>query len=119
MRDDRALLIDMLEFARLVQERRANLVRSAFDADPMLQLGIAHALQNIGEAARQVSQNGRELVPDLPWKQIVGMRHRIVHEYFSVDRDRVWDTASLDIPLMVTLLEPVVQPWIDASGQQE
>lgn len=74
MRNDRAFLIDMLEHACLIADRRKIIDRATFDNDPVLQMGMAHALQNIGEAARMVTETGRTQFPSLPWKQIVGSR---------------------------------------------
>ncbi len=114
MRSDEALLIDIYEHAQLVEQRISNTPREAFDADLLFQLGIAHALQIIGEAARQIPENTRVLYPSVPWKQVVGMRHRLVHEYFRINMDRVWDTAQGDVPQLIVLLRPIVQPILDA-----
>ncbi len=85
MRSDTTLLIDIVEHARLVRDQMKRTTRPAFDADLLVQMGIAHALQIIGEATKSLSSSTRDRFPDIPWKQIVGMRHRLVHEYFRVD----------------------------------
>jgi uncharacterized protein with HEPN domain len=113
MKREAALLVDIVEHARLVRDRVSGLSRQAFDNDRVTQLGIAHALQIIGEAARLLPESARINFPSVPWKQIVGMRHRLVHEYFRVDFDRVWDTAVGDIPTLLAALEPTVGPLAD------
>jgi uncharacterized protein with HEPN domain len=80
-------------------------------------MGIAHLLQIIGEAARRVSDPTRDRYPSLPWKQIVGMRHRIVHEYFRVDADIVWTTATQSVPELLKALETDIGPIIDQRGK--
>ena len=115
MRSEDLLLLDMVEHARLVRDRMRGLSREEFDRDRMLQLGITHALQIIGEAARQVPEPARQQYPSLPWTVNVGMRHRLVHEYHRIDFDRVWDTALNDIGPLLAVLEPVVQQRIAVS----
>ena len=113
MRDDNALLIDIVEHARIIRDAMSRLSRATFDADALTRMGLTHLLQIIGEAARQVTEPTRQRFPGVPWKLIVGMRPRLVHEYVRVDYDVVWDTASLSIPELLAALEPTVGPLID------
>lgn len=64
-----------------------------------------YLIQVIGEAASRVSEAQRSAVPDIPWRDIVGMRHVIVHNYFSVDFEVLWDTATVNIPQLIKALE--------------
>jgi uncharacterized protein with HEPN domain len=82
-------------------------------------MGVAHLLQIIGEASRQVTQPTRDRYPTLPWSKIVGMRHRIVHEYFRINFELVWDTATLSVPELLNALEPDLGPIIDALKPQD
>ena len=86
-------------------------VRADLDADRMLLFAGVRAIEVVGEAANQVSDEGRALLPGLPWSAIVGMRHRIVHAYFQIDADTVWKTATEELPA----LRSVVQAALDAS----
>ena len=65
--------------------------------------------RTVGEAARHVSAEWREAHPEFPWPNIIGMRHRIVHDYISVDIDILWETASRNLPELIGLLQPHVQ----------
>lgn len=82
---DVALLINIVEHARTLRFALEKHGRTGFDADPVIQMGFAHLLQIIGEAARLIPDDVRSRYPTIPWKQIVGMRHMIVHEYFRID----------------------------------
>ena len=64
-------------------------------------------MQTIGEAAARVSGPTREAHPEIPWKQIVGIRHRIVHDYLHVDYDVLWEVATRDLPVLVAQLERI------------
>jgi uncharacterized protein with HEPN domain len=110
----------MWEHARVVRDHLRGVTRDAFGRDRMMQLGVTHALQIIGEAARQVPTDVRQRYPTFPWAVIVGMRHRLVHEYHRLDLDRVWDTATRDMEPLIAALEaltPGPPDW--ASGTQE
>lgn len=117
MRDDVALLIDIVEHAREIRSALSSLSRQAFDANFMLRMGITHTLQVIGEAARLVPDAVRARYPQIPWNRVVGMRHLLVHEYFRVDFDLVWETACVSIPELLSVLEPDFGPMIDARQQ--
>lgn len=67
-------------------------------------------LEIIGEAARKISQETKNAHPDIPWKDITGMRNRLIHEYFRIDIEKVWDTVRNDIPVLITIIEPLVPP---------
>ncbi len=59
----------------------------------------------IGEAARLVSPEGRSQLSSIPWREITGMRHKIVHDYLNVDDDIVWTVVTVDLPELIRLLE--------------
>ena len=69
-----------------------------------------HLVQVIGEAARQVSSECTEAHPEVPWATIIGMRHKVVHDYLGVDEDIVWQVVTADLPKLVAVLEPLVPP---------
>jgi uncharacterized protein with HEPN domain len=80
------------------------LSRDDFDNDELLRLAITHLLQIIGEAARRVSLDFRNTHSEIPWKAIVGMRSKVVHDYLNVDEDVVWNTVKNDLaPLVLEL----------------
>jgi uncharacterized protein with HEPN domain len=64
----------------------------------------------IGEAARQVSREFTALHPEVPWENIIGMRHKVVHDYLGVDEDIVWQVVTDDLSKLVEALEPLVLP---------
>ena len=83
----------MLDTARKVTDKVQGLSRQQFDQDENLRLALTHLIQVIGEAAARVSQDFCRSHPEVPWTAIVGMRHKVVHDYLNVDEDIVWDTA--------------------------
>jgi uncharacterized protein with HEPN domain len=74
------------------------------DTDELFALAMARLLEIIGEAASQVTAEFRAMHPEIPWRAMIGMRNIVIHAYFEVDRDVIWQTLSEDIPP----LEPMV-----------
>ncbi len=108
MRRESDRLQDMLAYSRRIRDRVASVARAEFDDDPDLQLALTYLIQVVGEAASHVSGETRTRSPLIPWTQIVGMRQIMVHGYFAVNIERVWLTASRDIPDLVRLLETYI-----------
>jgi len=109
-KDDAVYVGHMLDMARQARELVASRTRADYDADLALRLALAHLVQNIGEAARRVSPQLQKAHPDIPWRNIVGIRHKVVHDYFYVDYDIIWDVVTSDLPGLVSKLDLVVGP---------
>jgi len=108
-RDD-AFLLDMLLAARKVLEFTQGVGWSNFELDDLMQNAVMRQIQIIGKAARKLSPQCQEEHPEIPWNEIIGMRNRLVHEYFHIIPRRVWDIVEKDIPELIQLIEPLVPP---------
>ncbi len=100
----------MLDTARKAVGKTQGLSRQAYDADENLRLALIHLIQVIGEAGRQVSREFSDKHPEIPWADIIGMRHKVVHDYLGVDEDIVWQVVAEDLPRLVVTLESIVPP---------
>jgi uncharacterized protein with HEPN domain len=107
---DDAFLLDMLLSAQRIVEFTAGVDEAGFRHDGMMQHAVMRLIQIIGEAARKISSETRDAHPEIPWKKIVGMRHRLVHDYFRINLDQVWTVVRDDIPGLIPLLKTVVPP---------
>lgn len=94
---DAERLSDIVEAADKIAVRVAR-SRPNFDADEDLQIVLVHLIQVIGEAASGLSDELTSDHPQVPWRQIVATRNRVVHDYFEVDLDILWDVAAVDVP---------------------
>ena len=90
-RDD-AYLLDMLLAAREARAFVSSLAPVDFRRNRMAQLAVPKAIEIVGEAASRVSETFATAHPEIPWRAIVGMRNRLVHDYAGIDLDRVWET---------------------------
>jgi uncharacterized protein with HEPN domain len=107
---DEDFLLDMLLAARHAAEYVKGLSWAEFSQDRSRQDAVTYRVQVIGEAASNVSLEFRAAHPEIPWQRIVGMRHRIVHDYRELRRDLLWSVARDDAPELITQLEPLVPP---------
>jgi len=106
-------LEDILEAIHRIAEE-ANLGREHFMADRRSQVWMVHHIQIIGEAVRSISDQLKTMDPDYPWSQVVGMRHILVHDYFGIDLDEVWNVVEKDIPE----LDVRVRRHLEALGDE-
>jgi len=82
--------------------------RPDLDANRMLTLSLVKSIEIVGEAASRVSSAFRETHTEIPWMVIVTMRNRLIHAYFDVDLDRLWDTIIDDLPPLIRKLKMIL-----------
>jgi len=99
----------MLDKAREAMDLVKGKDRADYNSEPSLRYALAHLLQIIGEAARRISPDFCEAHSEIPWKAIVGMRNKVVHDYMSVDEDVVWDTVQQELPPLIKSLEKITK----------
>jgi uncharacterized protein with HEPN domain len=109
-KSDAAFLFDMLTAARAVSRFLSGKTRSDFDRDEILRGAIERKLEIVGEAARQVSREFQEGSPQVPWQKIIATRHVLAHDYDDVNQDIVWRIATVYVPELIGLLEPLIPP---------
>lgn len=108
-KDDQVYVGHMLDTARKVMEKVQGISREQFEKDENLRLALTHLIQVIGEAAARVSHQFCQSHPEIPWRAIVGMRHKVVHDYLNVDEEILWDTASQEMLPLLRQLERIVR----------
>ena len=89
-----------------IETYTAGMDAPGFQHNAMARDAVLRQLEIIGEAARHVSEAEREKYPRVDWPRIVGMRNRLIHEYFEVDWSIVWETVVSDFPLLKKELVP-------------
>ena len=104
MRSDRERLLDIVEAIERIEKYLVK-GRQAFEHDELLQTWVVHHIQIIGEAATKLSENFRAAHADVPWAEIVAMRNILVHDYFRIDTEIVWQVVERDIPVLKRLLQ--------------
>lgn len=110
MKNDLVYAGHMLDTARTALRLVSRHTRESFEQDEALTLALTHLLQTIGEAARHISAEFASAHPEIPWRAIIGMRHRVVHDYLYVDLDIVWDVVTIDLAPLMKSLDSLVNP---------
>jgi uncharacterized protein with HEPN domain len=108
-KDDAVRLQHMLDAGREALGFARGRGRSDLNSDRMLVLALVKDAEIIGEAANQVSEETGAQLPKLPWADMIAMRHRLVHPYFEINSDILWQTIQQDLPPLVTALEEALR----------
>jgi uncharacterized protein with HEPN domain len=120
VRDDRQRLADILDAIDRI-DRHTRGGRTAFERDELVQIWVLRHLQLIGEAARRLSEEVRTQHPEIPWAAIIALRNFLVHDYFAVNLDIVWQVVDRDIPALRSQVEAALraQGWGQAPSVSE
>ena len=117
MRDDPGRLRDILDAIDRV-EQYVEKGRKEFEENELHQIWIVHHVQIIGEAARGLSRELRSANPQVPWADVIAMRNILIHEYFGIDLQEVWDTAVNDLPKLREQVEGMLRSAENADTGQ-
>ncbi|MFA5249571.1 MAG: DUF86 domain-containing protein [Candidatus Paceibacterota bacterium] len=97
-KNQKILLSDIFECIVLIEEYAGGSSKEEFLADIETQDAVLRRLEIIGEAAKKLSDDLKRDHPEIPWKNICGMRDIITHDYFGINLERVWNTVQGDLP---------------------
>jgi uncharacterized protein with HEPN domain len=114
--DDLVRLNHMLEACQTAQEFSLGKTRVSLNSDKMLTFALVKAVEIVGEAANGISNEFQERHPEIPWPAIIGMRNRLVHAYFDINLDRLWDTVTVAIPVLLSQVEKLIPPAQNGVG---
>jgi uncharacterized protein with HEPN domain len=108
-RDLRDSLKDILSTIAMAQSFVAHMTFDEFQSDPKTAFAVIRALEVIGEATKNIPQSIRAQYPEIPWKGFAGMRDKLIHAYFGVNLEVVWDTIQQDLPQLHPVIEQILQ----------
>lgn len=108
---------DILENIELAEEFAKDINYEEFVNDKKTNHAVIRCIEIMGEAAKHVPQSIREKYPQIPWKDIAGMRDKIIHFYFGVNLKRVWLVLKDDIPKLKPLIQKVLRDMESEAGE--
>jgi uncharacterized protein with HEPN domain len=109
MRDDRGRLQDILDAIKQI-ERYAKRGRRVFEEDELVHTWMIHHIQIIGEAASKLTSTFRKTHQQVPWPQIIKMRHVLVHDYLGIDLAEVWAVVERNLPTLKKHVSHMLKP---------
>ena len=112
-KDDEIRLRHMLDAAREARSFAQGQSRKDLGLSRILVLALVKDVEIVGEAATRISEDVQRSHPDIPWTDIIGMRHRLIHAYFEINLDILWETVVADLPPLIASLENILP--IDAG----
>jgi uncharacterized protein with HEPN domain len=110
MRREADYLHDILDAAQRIASYLTGQTAESFATDVMCQDAVLYRLAVIGEAAGRVSKASRDAQPAIPWMKVIGMRNILVHDYFGVDVDITWRTATTHVPELAEVVQRMLPP---------
>lgn len=107
-REIKILLEDMIEAIRKINQYTKGMTYDIFINDPKTVDAVVRNLEIIGEAANRVSKSFQQEHPQVEWRQIIGLRNRIIHDYFGIDYEIVWQVVTVDLRKLKKKLKEII-----------
>jgi len=102
---------DIVEAMSKVKKFTKNMSYQDFIKDEKTVFAVVRALEIIGEAAKNIPESLRRKYPEIPWKDMAGMRDKLIHEYFGAKLEVVWDTVKVEIPALRLKFRRIVKDF--------
>lgn len=108
-RDVKVFLSDVLESIEKIEEYMKDITKEDFFKKTQLQDAVMRRLEIIGEATKNIPMSFRKKYTDIPWKKIAGLRDVLIHAYFGVKLERVWNVVKKDLPDLEKQIEKILK----------
>lgn len=118
LKDDLIRVRHLLDAAQKAVAFVQNKTRADLDQNEQLALSLVRLLEIVGESANTISDDFHSHYPDIPWRKMISLRNRLIHGYFDIDYNIVWDTVTNDLPSLIPMLEGIL-PSGNTTAQTE
>jgi len=107
-RDFRDYLNDILEMIKDINNFTHGMSYEGLVNDKKTLYAVIRCLEVLGEAVRKIPDDTRNEYSEMPWQEIAGMRNKLIHEYFGIDTETIWDTIKDDLPALKKTVERIL-----------
>jgi uncharacterized protein with HEPN domain len=107
-KDDTVYLQHIMDNISRIEEYTQGFGYEDFVGNHLIQDGVIRQIEIMGEAAKRLSKEIKDKYSEIPWRDITGMRDKLIHDYFGVDIDAVWDTVVRDVPVLKGKLQDII-----------
>lgn len=118
MRDQRVYLLHAADAIDAILDYTAD-GREGFFSDRKTQDAVIRNVEILGQAVKGLSEETRALEPEIPWRQIAGMRDKLIHEYFGVDLGLVWDVVERELPRLRSTIDGLIQRFAEETADPQ
>jgi uncharacterized protein with HEPN domain len=105
--NDLSYLIDIVDCIQDITEFTKSVFYSDFEKDKMRKLAVERQLEVIGQAANKISKETQDLIKDVPWGNIIGLRNKLAHDYGEILAERIWNISKTSVPSLLNEIEKI------------
>lgn len=109
MKDELIFIRHILDNINAIEEFINNITKKEFIGDKEKQYAVIRAIELIGESAKNISSKFTKKHSEIPWKQIIGTRDKLIHHYFGIDLDTVWEIVKKDVPFLKNKIKNIMK----------
>lgn len=116
MKDDKPYLMHIKDAVEKIEKFTKGFDYNKFSKNDLVQSAVIRQIEIIGEATNRLSTDLKNEYTEISWKDVIGMRHKLIHDYFGVDLKRVWRTIEKDIPRLKNVIEKILKKQVDQDA---